>query len=86
VNVTGVQPFFSYTAKTHTTIGAFTESTYDWRAHQWSVPLIVQAGQLLKLGPQTMQLAVAGKYWAKSPQGGPEGWGLRVQLTLLFPK
>jgi hypothetical protein len=86
VNVTTMQPFFSYTTKTHTTVGAFTETVYDWESRQWSVPLIVQAGQLLKIGPQIMQLAVAGKYWADAPQGGPEGWGLRLQLTLVFPK
>jgi len=86
VDVTNMQPFFSYTTETHMTIGAFTETTYDWKGGQWSVPLIVQAGQLFKIGPQIMQLAVAGKYWAKSPDDGPEGWGLRLQLTLLFPR
>jgi hypothetical protein len=29
---------------------------------------------------------VGAKYWADAPDNGPEGWGLRVQLTLLFPK
>jgi hypothetical protein len=86
VNATFLQPFVSYTTKTQTTIGASTEATYDWKGDQWSVPLIVQVAQLFKLGPQILQLAVAGKYWAKSPDGGPEGWGLRVQLTFLFPK
>jgi hypothetical protein len=86
VNATTMQPFFSYTTKTHTTVGAYTETVYDWEGEQWQVPLIVQAGQILKIGPQILQLAVAGKYWADSPDNGPEGWGLRVQLTLLFPK
>jgi hypothetical protein len=86
VSSTSLQPFFSYTTKTHTTVGAFTESAYDWKGERWSVPLIVQAGQLLKIGPQIFQLAVAGKYWAESPDDGAEGWGWRVQLTLLFPK
>jgi hypothetical protein len=86
VSSTTLQPFFSYTTKTHTTIGAYTESAYDWKGRQWSVPLIVQAGQLFKVGSQILQLAVAGKYWADSPDNGPEGWGLRVQLTFLFPK
>jgi hypothetical protein len=48
--------------------------------------LIVQAGQLFKIGPQIMQFAVAGKYWAEAPDDGPEGWGVRAQLTFLFPK
>jgi hypothetical protein len=86
VDVTSMQPFFSYTTKSHTTIGAFTESAYDWESKQWTVPVIVQAGQLIKLGPQIMQIALAAKYWADAPDGGPEGWGLRLQVTLLFPK
>jgi hypothetical protein len=86
VSATFLQPFVSYTTKTRTTIGATTEATYDWKGEQWSVPLIVQVAQLFKVGPQIMQLAVAGKYWAEAPDNGPEGWGLRLQLTLLFPK
>jgi len=86
VSATTLQPFFSYTTKTHTTIGAYTESVYEWKGEQWQVPLIFQAGQLFKVGPQIMQLAVAAKYWAEAPDNGPEGWGLRLQLTLLFPK
>jgi hypothetical protein len=82
-----LQPFFSYTTgKTHTTMGAYTESAYDWKGEQWQVPLIFQVGQMLKIGPQICQLAVAGKYWAEAPENGPDGWGLRVQLTLLYPK
>jgi len=86
VNSSTLQPFFSYTTATHTTFGAYTESVYDWREKQWQVPLIVQAGQLLKIGPQILQFAVAAKYWAASPDNGPTGWGLRAQLTFLFPK
>jgi hypothetical protein len=86
VSATTLQPFVSYTTKTHTTIGAYTESAYDWEAEQWGVPLIVQAGQLFKIGPQILQFAVAGKYWAEGPNDGPEGWGLRLQLTLLGSK
>jgi hypothetical protein len=54
INVTSVQPIFSCTTKTHTTIGAFTEATYDSKGQQWSVPLIVRAGQLFKIGPQIL--------------------------------
>ena len=41
VNSTTLQPFFSYTTKTHTTMCAYTESAYDWKGKQWQVPLIV---------------------------------------------
>ena len=39
-----------------------------------------------KIGPQIMQFMLGARYWVESPEGGPEGWGLRVQLTLLYPK
>jgi len=86
VNATFLQPFVSYITKTKTTIGVNTESTYDWEAEQWSVPVIAQVAQLFKIGPQIMQLSLAGKYWADAPDNGPEGWGARAQLTFLFPK
>ena len=86
VNATFLQPFVSYITKTKTTIALTTESTYDWEGEEWTVPVIAQVAQLFKIGPQILQLAVAGKYWAESPDDGPEDWGLRVQLTFLFPK
>jgi len=87
VNATFLQPFVSYTInKTKTTIGLVTESTYDWKNSEWSVPVIPGVAQMLKIGPQILQLAVFGKYWATSPDNGPEGWGVRVQLTLVFPQ
>lgn len=86
ISATTLQPFFSYTTQSHTTLGAYTESAYNWKGKQWQVPLIVQAGQLFKIGPQILQLSVAGKYCAESSDDGPQGWGFRTQLTFLFPK
>ncbi len=86
VNATYVQPFVSYITKTKTTFGLATESTYNWGEDDWSVPVIAQVSQLFKVGPQIMQISLGAKYWAESPDGGPEGWGARVQLTFLFPK
>jgi hypothetical protein len=86
VSATFLQPFLSYTTKTHTTFSANTESTYDWKNEQWQVPLNVAVAQLFKIGPQTLQVQVGARYWAKAPDDGPKGWGLRLQLTLLFPK
>lgn len=86
INATLLQPFVSYITKTKTTLGVVTESTYDWTNEEWSVPVIVQVAQLFKIGPQIMQFLVGAKYWADSPDAGPEGWGGRAQLTFLFPK
>lgn len=86
INLTSLQPIFSYVTKTKTTLGVTTESSYDWEASHWSVPVIAQVSQLFKIGPQILQFSLGAKYWAASPDSGPEGWGLRVQLTFLFPK
>ena len=84
VNATFIQPFLSYTTKTQTTFGINTESTYDWAAHQWTVPLNLSVSQLVKIGKLPVQFAVGGKYYAEKPNGGPD-WGLRFTVTLLFP-
>mgnify|MGYP001415252789 CR=1 FL=1 len=86
VNATFLQPFLSYITKTKTTLGLSSESTYDWEAEAWSVPLNATVAQLFKVGSQIMQLTVGARYWAESPENGPEDWGARVALTFLFPK
>ena len=82
-----VQPFLAYTTKTYTTASINTESTYNWKASQWSVPVNLTLTQILKLGNQPLSLQVGARYWADTPEGiGPKGWGYRFQLTFLFPK
>jgi hypothetical protein len=87
LSVTFLQPFLSYTTRTYTTFGVNTESTYDWKAQEWSVPVNVVVQQLLKVGSQPIALQAGVRYWADSPSGaGPEGWGFRLAATFLFPK
>ena len=86
ISATFIQPFVSYITQTKTTIGLSLESTYDWKGEQWSIPVNFTVNQLLKVGSQIMQLGVGARYWADSPEGAADGWGGRLQLTLLFPK
>ena len=86
VNSTFLQPFFAYITKTKTTLGVNTESTYDWRSAAWSVPINLTVAQLLKIGPQILSITVGARYWVTSPDNGPEGWGWRVVVTLLYPR
>jgi len=85
VNRTFLEPFVSYTTKTFTSFAVNTESNYDWEQGQWLVPVNMAVQQLLKVGKQPIALQVGGRYYAQGPSGAPE-WGLRFQLTLLFPK
>ena len=86
VSATFLQPFLTYTTKTHTTFSTNTESTYDWKNEQWQVPLNFAVAQLFKVGTQLLQVQAGARYWADAPASGPDGWGYRLQLTLLFPK
>lgn len=86
ISSTYVQPFASFVTKTHTTFALSTESTYDWEHEEWSVPVIFTLAQMFKIGKLPMQISLGAKYWADSPDSGPEGWGGRLQLTFIFPK
>jgi len=86
VNATFVQPFVTYTTPTATTFVLNTESSYDWEARQWSVPIMAGVTQVLRLGDQLVQVGALARYWAESPRQGPHGWGLRLNVTLLFPR
>jgi hypothetical protein len=86
ISATLLNPFLTYITDSKTTIGLTTEATHDWETEKWSVPVNLTVSQLLRLGRQPLQIGGGVRYWAASPDAGPEGWGLRLQLTLLFPK
>ena len=86
VNATFLQPFVSYITETKTTIGLSSEATFDWESDQWSVPINFTVSQLLKIGSQPIQIGAGVRYWAESPDNGPDDWGFRLQVTFLFPK
>ena len=83
-----LQPFIAYTLKTHTTFTLSTEATANWNNEpgdaKWTVPLIFQISQILKIGKQPVSVQIGGKYYADSPRYGPD-WGVRLNLTLLYP-
>ena len=83
-----LQPFISYTTKTHTTFTINTESTANWNASsddgKWTVPVIFQISQILKIGKQPVSIQIGGKYYADTPRYGPN-WGVRFNFTLLYP-
>ena len=86
VNQTFLQPFLSYTTSTLTTYGVNTESTYNWQSRVWSVPVNLTVTQLLKIGGQPLTVQAGPRYWLDSPDDGPQGWGFRFAITMLFPR
>lgn len=85
VNATFLQPFLSYTTRTHTTFGVQTESTYDWTNSKWTIPLIAPVSQLLKIGGLPISLQAGPKLYVEGPSNAPD-WGIRFAFIFLFPK
>ncbi len=82
-----LQPFLGYTTKTYTTFMVNTESTYDWKTSQWTVPVNFMLTQMLKVGKQPLSLQLGYRWYPEAPDqpGGPDK-GIRFALTFLFPK
>jgi hypothetical protein len=85
LNATFLQPFVSYTTTNAWTFSLNTESTYDWQANQWAVPLNLLVSKVTKVGNQLLSVGGGVRYWAGGPETGPHGWGGRLVVTLLFP-
>ena len=83
-----LQPFGSYTTAKATTYTLSSETTANWNqpgSNTWTVPIIVQVSQLLRLGRRPVSIGAGYGYYVESPDGGPN-WKFRAILTLLFPK
>nr|WP_258570794.1 transporter [Flavimaribacter sediminis] len=85
ISSTFMQPFLSYTTPDAWSFTLNTESTYNWETDEWSVPINFMVAKLVKFGKQPVQFQVGARYWAVSPDNGPEGWGARAAVTFLFP-
>jgi len=81
-----LQPFLNYTTKDAWTFGVNTESVYDWRGSQWTVPINATAAKLTRIGKQSVSIGGGLRYYADSPETGPHGWGMRLTVTFVFPK
>ena len=85
VNATFLQPFVAKIVAPGRTLTLNTESSYDWRASQWTVPVNLSVSQVMKLGTQLVSVAGGVRAYVVSPTNGPD-WGLRLTVTLLYPK
>ncbi|MEJ1972510.1 MAG: hypothetical protein WDM96_08665 [Lacunisphaera sp.] len=85
IDSTFIQPFLAYGAGKGRTYGLNLESSYDWNSEQWTVPLNISASQIIPIGKQLTSFSLGGRVYLDKPKGGPD-WGLRLVVTLLFPK
>jgi hypothetical protein len=81
---TFLQPFLVYTTKNAWGFVLQTESSYDWNTDELTVPINVFINKLTTIGNQKVQFQVGARYWAKTTDNGPEGFGTSFKVTLLF--
>jgi hypothetical protein len=84
VSSTFLQPFIAYAAAGGWTYTVNTQSTYDWVAQQWSVPILAQISKLTRIGEQPVSIAAGLRYWAQSPVNGPHGLGGLVSISFIL--
>lgn len=85
ISSTFLQPFVSKSLGRGQTLSLNTESSYDWKAQAWNVPINLSYSRVLRLGEQLVSLSGGIRVFGATPGVGPD-WGLRVSLTLLFPQ
>ncbi len=85
ISNTFVQPFLAKAFTGGRTLAVNIESTYDWKASQWTVPLNVQYSKVSKLGNQMISYQGGVRAYLEGPRGGPD-WGVRFSVTLLYPR
>ena len=62
MSTTFLQPAVSFTTPGDTSFGVDTASFYDWTEGQWTVPVEVSAAQLVKIGKQSVNIGLTGRY------------------------
>lgn len=85
VNATFVQPFLTKGLGKGRTLSLNSETTYDWTAGQWNVPVNLTYTKVTTIGAQRISLASGARVYLDTPEGGAD-WGLRFVVTLLFPE
>ena len=80
-----IQPFLAKGLGKGRTVSLISESTYNWKTHQWTVPINLLYSKVSKWGTQMVSNQVGAGWYATGPSGGPE-WQLRYMMILLFPK
>ena len=80
-----LQPFLTKGLGEGRTLALNTESTYNWIAHDWTVPINLAYSKVSKWGSQMVSNQIGAGVYVAAPSGGPD-WQVRYALTLLFPK
>jgi hypothetical protein len=82
VSSTFLQPFLAYTTKSGWTLNANSDSTKNWSTGKWGVPVNIFLTKLVRVAGKTVSVGGGARCWATAPPGGPQGCGVRINITL----
>jgi len=85
VSNTFLQPFAGFTWRDTTSLTFNSESTYNWTAGQWTVPLNLTLGHIFKFAAQPISFQFALRHYAVAPVD-TAAWGARFNIVFLFPE
>lgn len=85
VDATYIQPFISKGLGHGRTIVFNTESSYNREDGEWTVPLNLMYSKVTRWGKQLVSVQGGIRYYVENPQSDSQ-WGLRFNITLLYPK
>lgn len=86
ISSTFMQPFAAYTWPSAWTVSLQSETTYNWEAEKWSVPVNLGVSKLVYWGKLPVNLQAGVGYWLESPDPAPDGFRFRLQATFVLPK
>ncbi len=85
INATYMQPFLSYAFGSGQTVTLNTETTFNWKSEQATVPINAIYTKVFTIGKQPVSFQAGGRVYVNRPKYGPD-FGARAAFTLLFPK
>ena len=81
-----INPFVTYTMPTAFTVAVAADVIRDWEDKRWTVPVILSASQVTRVGSQLVQIGGGLRYYVASNPASPRGFAGRFNVTLLFPR
>jgi hypothetical protein len=86
VSATFVQPFMTYTTPDAWSYTLQSETTYDWKGNDWTIPINAFVAKVTKFGDQLVSIGAGVGYYVDSPDSAAKGFRYRVAVTFLFPR
>jgi hypothetical protein len=81
-----VQPFFSYNWKSGAGLGINAEVTQNWIGNATTAFINPTLSGITKFGKQIVSLAIGPRIQVVAPDGGKSDFGIRANITFVFPK